>query len=241
MKTLLKSLVKKSVRRAVVVIEKKFGVNISRYPLEKFYSDFIELVNLDLISQSRGVLHIGAHVGLESRSYFDKQKSVIFIEADPKTFLVLEKNIAPFRNQKAFNWLLGDEEKIVNFHIANNQSESSSIFPFSRENQIQNLSASEVTPIPMSRLDSKFTFEDLENYDHWVIDVQGAELKVLEGAGQLLNLCKTIFIECSLKEFYEGGAMWNEIHEFLSRKGFKYFVLPPNISHLNVVFFRQYE
>ena len=79
---------------------------------------------------------------------------------------------------------------------------------------------------------------DLENYDHWVIDVQGAELIVLEGAGQLLNLCKTMFIECSMTEFYEGGAMWTQILEFLQRNGFRYFILPHNISHLNVVFFR---
>jgi FkbM family methyltransferase len=238
MKTLLKNLMLKSVRRIVVALENIFGVRISRYPLEKFYAEFIELANLDLISQSRGVLHIGAHVGLESKAYSDKKKPVIFIEADPKTFLVLENNISIYRDQKAYNFLLGDEEKIVDFHIANNKSESSSIFPFSKENEIKNLSASEVTPIPMTRLDSKFTMNDLDNYDHWVIDVQGAELMVLEGAGQLLSVCKTIFIECSMTEFYEGGAMWNQIFEFLNRNGFKYFVLPPNISHLNVVFFK---
>jgi FkbM family methyltransferase len=238
MKTVLKNVVMKSVRRIVVALENIFGVRISRYPLEKFYAEFIELVNLDLISQSHGVLHIGAHVGLESKAYSDNRKPVIFIEADPKTFLVLENNISIYRDQKAFNFLLGDEEKIVDFHIANNKSESSSIFPFSKENEIKNLSASEVTPIPMTRLDSKFTMNDLENYDHWVIDVQGAELMVLEGAGQLLSACKTLFIECSMTEFYEGGAMWNQILEFLNRNGFKYFVLPPNISHLNVVFFK---
>jgi FkbM family methyltransferase len=238
MKTLLKNVTMKSVRRIVVALENNFGVRISRYPLEKFYAEFIELVNLDLISQSRGVLHIGAHVGLESKAYFDNRKPVIFIEADPKTFLVLENNISIYSDQKAYNLLLGDEEKIVDFHIANNKSESSSIFPFSKENEIKNLSASEVTPIPMTRLDSKFTMNDLENYDHWVIDVQGAELMVLEGAGHLLSVCKTLSIECSMTEFYEGGAMWNQIREFLNRNGFRYFVLPPNISHLNIVFFK---
>jgi len=238
MKTLLKNVMMKSVRRIVVALENIFGVQISRYPLEKFYAEFVELVNLDLISQSRGVLHIGAHVGLESKAYSDNRKPVIFIEADPKTFLVLENNISIYSDQKAFNLLLGDEEKIVDFHIANNKSESSSIFPFSKENEIKNLSASEVTPIPMTRLDSKFTMNDLDKYDHWVIDVQGAELMVLRGAGQLLSVCKTLFIECSMTEFYEGGAMWNQILEFLNRNGFKYFVLPPNISHLNVVFFK---
>lgn len=238
MKTMLKNVMMKGVRRIVVALENKFGIRISRYPLEKFYAEFIELVNLDLVSQSRGVLHIGAHVGLESKAYSNIKKPVIFIEADPKTFLVLENNISIYSDQKAFNWLLGDEEKIVDFHIANNESESSSIFPFSKINEIKNLSASEVTPVQMTRLDSKFTMNDLEKYDHWVIDVQGAELMVLEGAGQLLSVCKTLFIECSMTEFYEGGAMWNQILEFLNRNGFKYFVLPPNISHLNVVFFR---
>jgi len=238
MKTPLTRLMMKGVRAAVVALENSFGVRISRRPLEKFYAEFIELVNLDLISQSRGVLHIGAHVGLESRAYSEKKKSVIFIEADPNTFLLLEKGIADFNDQKAFNWLLGNEEKTVDFHIANNGSESSSIFSFSKKNVINNLTTTRTVPIPMTTLDSKFTMSDLENYDHWVIDVQGAELIVLEGAGQLLNLCKTMFIECSMTEFYEGGAMWTQILEFLQRNGFRYFILPHNISHLNVVFFR---
>lgn len=238
MKTPLIRLMMKGLRGAVVAIEKSFGVRVSRRPLEKFYAEFIELVNLDLVSQSRGVLHIGAHVGLESEAYSEKRKSVIFIEADPDTFLILKKRISHYKDQQAFNWLLGNEEKIVEFYIANNGSESSSIFPFSEKNIINNLSATNTLFIPMTRLDSKFTMSDLENYDHWIIDVQGAELIVLEGAGHLLTLCKTLFIECSMTEFYEGGAMWAQILEFLQRNGFRYFVLPQNISHLNVVFFR---
>ena len=53
MKTPLTRLMMNGVRAAVVAIENSVGVRISRRPLEKFYAEFIELVNLDL-SRSRG-------------------------------------------------------------------------------------------------------------------------------------------------------------------------------------------
>jgi hypothetical protein len=78
----------------------------------------------------------------------------------------------------------------------------------------------------------------LHEYDHWVIDVQGAELLVLMGAGTLIDQCRTMFIECSTVEFYAGGAQWSQILDFLQGHGFKYLIAPKNIRHLNVIFFR---
>jgi FkbM family methyltransferase len=228
----------KIIRYAVVSIESLLNVKISRTPLEKFYGDFIDQVNLDLVSQSKGVLHIGAHVGNESNEYDVRGKHVLWIEADPLTFKDLEKNISQYKKQMAYNLLLGDHEETVNFFRASNGSQSSSIFKFSNKNSFKDVSTSDVLTLTMCRLDSKFSPEEIVNFDHWVIDVQGAELLVLRGAGQLIDMCRTLFIECSKSDYYEGGVQWEEIHDYLSSKGFRYFTLPKNINHMNVVFFR---
>ena len=232
------SLIKGFIRPIVVLIEKALNIRISRYPLEKFYGEFIDQANLDLVSQSHGVLHIGAHLGIESYEYDMREKPVLWVEADPETFVELEKNLKPYENQVAYNFLLGDEEKNVEFFRASNGSQSSSIFRFSDKNSFKDVSTSQILPLTMCRLDSKLAPELIKDFDHWVIDVQGAELMVLKGAGQLLRYCRTLFIECSKSDYYQGGAQWEEIASYLSVKGFRYFTLPNNITHMNVVFFR---
>lgn len=82
----------------VISIEKTLNIKISRFPLEKFYGDFIDQANLDLVSQSHGVLHIGAHLGIESHEYGNRGKPVLWVEADPDTFKELEKNTKPYDN-----------------------------------------------------------------------------------------------------------------------------------------------
>jgi FkbM family methyltransferase len=238
MKMIFVQLTMKIIRTAVVAFERKLKISISRYPLEKFYGDFIDQANLDLVSQSHGVLHIGAHLGIESHEYGARGKPVLWVEADPETFQQLEKNLKAHDNQSAYNLLLGDQEKIVDFFRASNGSQSSSIFQFSNLNSFKDVSTTQVFPLSMCRLDSKFTPEEIGNFDHWVVDVQGAELLVLKGAGQLLNLCRTLFIECSKSEYYLGGTQWEELSSYLSSEGFRYFTLPKNITHMNVIFFR---
>ena len=222
----------------MVALEEYFKIYISRFPLEKYYGEFIDSANLALISQCKGVLHIGAHLGLESEAYSALGKPAIFIEADPVTFLQLEKNIISRKDQKAFNLLLGDKEGLVQFFRASNGSESSSVYSFSSQNRFKNVSTVDQLELKMTRLDSSFTLKQLQEYDHWVIDVQGAELLVLRGAGDLLDACRTLLVECSRTEFYKGGARWSEIETFLAENGFRYFLSPGNLNHLNVLFFK---
>ena len=53
------------------------------------------------------------------------------------------------------------------------------------------------------------------------IDVQGAELSVLQGAGELLAAFSDVYCECSFVELYEGQALIGDIVAFLSRHEFR--------------------
>lgn len=53
------------------------------------------------------------------------------------------------------------------------------------------------------------------------VDVQGAELDVLIGAGGLLDSIDTILVECSFVELYAGQAMADDIVRFLHHRGFR--------------------
>lgn len=52
------------------------------------------------------------------------------------------------------------------------------------------------------------------------IDVQGYELNVLKGCGELLDQFDHCYVECSYRELYHGQALAAEIIEFMTGSGF---------------------
>lgn len=54
------------------------------------------------------------------------------------------------------------------------------------------------------------------------IDVQGAELEVLQGAGARLDDVSVIIIESPFEASYDGAAGFDEIYRFLTARGFTY-------------------
>lgn len=52
------------------------------------------------------------------------------------------------------------------------------------------------------------------------IDVQGAELDVLAGAGTVLENTDLVLLEVSLFQFFEGGPIFCDVLEFMKSKGF---------------------
>lgn len=54
------------------------------------------------------------------------------------------------------------------------------------------------------------------------IDVQGAELEVLEGAGDRLSDVAALIVESPFEVAYEGAAGFDEIYRFLTARGFAY-------------------
>jgi hypothetical protein len=69
-------------------------------------------------------------------------------------------------------------------------------------------------------------------YDLLVMDVQGAELKVLKGATNLLKDSMIyIWAEVSEEALYEGGCTFSEITAFLNEQGYALRHLAMNYCH----------
>ena len=74
------------------------------------------------------------------------------------------------------------------------------------------------------------------NFD-LILDVQGAELKVLKGLGKYIKNVDKITTEVSKKEYYKGGVIFDELNEFIINNGFK--LIDSYISnHGDVVYLR---
>jgi FkbM family methyltransferase len=196
-----------------------------------------EFLKQQIYTTSRGILHIGAHLGQEAATYALHGSRVLWIEAIPEIYEVLEKRIVRFPAQRAINALVGDEQKIVDFFITTNHGQSSSIFELASDNGFS-VGMHKKIKLEMKRLDSILKPNDAYEHDHWVIDVQGAELSVLKGSGYLLNLCQSIDVEISTYETYINGTKYDELDRFLRSKGFVPLWRVGHHFHGNVLYLR---
>jgi FkbM family methyltransferase len=224
-----------SVIRLIKKIFSTFGFDIRRIGVTDL-GDTNYFRN-QIYASAKGVLHIGGHRGQEAATYAKANAKVIWFEALESVYLDLTSTLKSFPNQEAMHALLGDEEKIVSFHIASNDGMSSSIHPFAENNGFS-MSMTDSVQLKMKRLDSLLTRKQAENYPHWVVDVQGAELSVLKGSGRLLDSCQTIDIEISTFEVYEGGVNFVQLDVFLRQERFLPLWQPTGKTHGNLIYVR---
>tara|TARA_B100001059_G_C17703035_1_gene511169 strand:+ start:249 stop:971 length:723 start_codon:yes stop_codon:yes gene_type:complete len=200
--------------------------------------------DFEILLKSSGILHLGAHRGSEAGIYNWFNKNVLWIEAIPEIFEELKINISYQFGQKAICALLGDEDKKkMKFYLSNNDKASSSIYNLSADVKEENLwkgrniKMNDHIFLEMRTLDSILDEHKIavSNYDHWVVDLQGAEMIFLKGAARALKDCKSISIEVSKKKFYEGGAKWEEIKGYLKSKNFN-LLKEPTADHSDVLF-----
>lgn len=194
-----------------------------------------------VLRQASGVLHIGAHLGQESSRYEQFLLPAVFIEGNPEIFEDLRHTLSTKKEQTALLALLGREDlESRPFFVANNEGASSSFFRLSENHGFEaiSLEMSEVLHLPTRRLDSIASVQQLSGLSHWVLDVQGAELEVLQGAGDLLLSCQTLQVEVSRRQIYEGGVSYSELSHWLGKKGFSSLWDPPPGFHGDHLFFR---
>jgi FkbM family methyltransferase len=196
----------------------------------------------------RVIVHVGANAGRETGRYEPFQpRQVILIEADAN---LVEQMKARMANEPTgtvdricIEALITDQDgQDVIFNYFNNRGASSSIFrstdllrtkwPGVRE-------TGETKVMTSTRLETALRRVALSpgELDVLVIDIQGAELLCLKGAGAYLDYVIFIEIEVSREEIYEGGVLFSEVDEFLRRAGFKRISEIP--WHGDVVYIRE--
>ena len=74
--------------------------------------------------------------------------------------------------------------------------------------------------VPTMTLNTFFKQNNIDKVDFVHMDVQGAELKVLEGAKEKLKKIKTIWLEVSNVELYKNQPLTDEIEMFMKKNRF---------------------
>ena len=218
MKTMLTSLAEKIRTYGVLGATRKVYTKLARtmFPIPDPYS-FLKNVT--------GVIHVGANLGQERELYAKYGLSVLWIEPLPDIFLQLCANIKSFPNQTSVNYLITDkDDEEYEFHIANNEGASSSIFELAQHREIwPDIHYTSSITLKSITLDSliKNIGLNINSYQALVMDAQGSELLVLRGAAKSLGYFKFIRTEAADFESYVHCARVEELTSYLGQFRFR--------------------
>jgi FkbM family methyltransferase len=176
------------------------------------------------LSKVQGIIHIGAHAGGEANTYYIHDLRVAWVEPIPGVFEQLCQNIALFKKQKAYRYLIGEQdEPEAILHLSTNDGLSSSVLPLAKHRDVwPHISYCGEIRMPMTSLPTFVQQErlDLANYQALILDTQGSELMILRGAGEILRAFRFIQVEVADFEAYTGCCLLSEMNNFMSDNGF---------------------
>lgn len=193
-------------------------------------------MSLILDKKVKNVFHVGAYKGEEMPLYVQNgAEKIVWVEANPVLYsdLILNCNNSQYENLEniCFNYLISDRDDIeTDFHLyyAGDNLGMSSIFEktsgsagkedaeFNKRFHNGTLKLKSIT------VDTLLEKHNLGyDFDMLTMDVQGAELLVLNGAKKLLENVKYINSEITLfAHDYDGGVYFDELYSFLKKFGF---------------------
>lgn len=167
----------------------------------------------------RGVLHIGAHTCEEAPLYHSigvTDDNILWIEGNEDIIPIDKKNIL-------HGVISNVDNQELDFIITNN-IQSSSILELGthliEHPHVTEIGRKKVKTLTLNTLYDQHCIP-YDRYDFLNIDIQGAELKALQGATKILPHLKAIYAEVNERELYKGCALMPEIDDFLKQYGFK--------------------
>lgn len=175
--------------------------------------------------QLKGVVHVGAHYGEEADKYQALGLTkVAWFEADPNCLPKLTDVVTPLGHTVHHVLLSQDDLKEVDFRImSNNGSSSSLLTPKLHLQHYPNIWVVKSEKMITRRWDEWCAAYDfpVDDYNVLNLDVQGAELMVLTGMGQLLSKFDFIITEINTAELYDSCVLFDELTQYLTQFGFK--------------------
>ena len=169
----------------------------------------------------RAMLDIGANEGAWTREFHKRYPStkILMLEASPQHNSSLTKVVTDLGHDKAefhINVLSGTAGETVEFFQGGNTGNSmfrEATKFYANDKPVQRITSTVDTEVANSFI------KDVP-IDLIKIDVQGAELLVLEGASKALSQATFVQFEASLINYNPGGACYFDVDQFLRQHGY---------------------
>jgi FkbM family methyltransferase len=174
-----------------------------------------------------GSVHAGAHLGQEAEVYRSCGiADVLWIEANPALIDELRANVEP-RGHRAVQACLGATSGArVTLNIADDEARtnrglSSSLLPLgTHRDRHPEVAYVDAIELETRTLDSVAAEHGAMEWNLLVMDVQGYELQVLEGAAETLPHVDCVYSEVNVDELYEGCVLLPDLDAFLAAREF---------------------
>jgi FkbM family methyltransferase len=178
-----------------------FGLKVFETKFERFFK----------IEKSETVLDVGACIGDTTVPMAIKTGStgkIIAVEPHPLNIKYLKLNLANFNNVEIIGIALWNEKGTVRFNVHDSPTGHSILEDKERDNYIE---------VQSDTLDNLFSDKKI---DFAKIDVQGAEVQVLEGGNKFLETVRKLVVETH-DRFNTAKRTYPKVIEILKKYDFK--------------------
>jgi FkbM family methyltransferase len=186
----------------------------------------------------RTIIDAGAHFGDVSAALdlvFHPTR-LLAVEANPARAAGLRARFRSRPHLQVAALALAEQNSTLPFFLQDFDA-ASSLFPL-RAGYLASLGLADGVrqiEVPARRLDEVAAEAGLVDVDLLKLDCQGAELRILQGAGGLLRRIRCIYTEVTFEPIYTQGALFNEVHAFLRAAGFRLTqLIPGGGAHANI-------
>jgi FkbM family methyltransferase len=188
----------------------------------------------------------GAAAGTEHRMALERLKFdfIIDVGANRGQFALISRKLFPLAKIHSFEPLeepaqifrkifgrdpnvtlhtcaIGREKTTATIHVTKDD-DSSSLLPITQmqSRMFPGATEKETREVPVLSLSQALGSTSIPPASLLKIDVQGFELDVLKGCGDILNKFSYIYIECSFVELYAGQALAHQVISWLDQREF---------------------
>lgn len=200
---------------------------------EKQLDEFIRIAKKLLSREKYTIVEIGARDCKETVA-FDlllPGSKIFTFECNPETLPQCRRAVAGRKNIQLIEKAVTDAEGTITFHQINHEKTitnhpggknpgASSIFEANQEYPVEKYFQNKII-VPTTTL-KKFSEENkVKNIDLLWMDIQGAELLAMMGAGDFLEKVSLIHLETEFFQIYKNQPLFPELRSFLNERGFR--------------------
>lgn len=193
----------------------------------------IDLINRNFSTNRGLIVDIGAYDGDSAIILADSlpQNPIWAFEPNPKVFDAALHMCKDKENIQLFNLGFSNSEGVSDFYVTKH-AVSSSLLPPLKNPEIE---FDNIIKVNVQTLDS--FFKDVNEILLLKLDVQGAELKILEAGEKTLRKTKLVLTEMLNTEMYTGGCQYNQVDEMLRSRGFLLYSIFSSYNHEGTKYF----
>lgn len=179
---------------------------------------------IKLLPPNPHILEAGASDGKDTLDWSKRlpNAQIYAFEPVPTVHKVLKERVSGQKNVHLYTCALSDAVGEFKMYVSSGASHGSSSLLAPKEHLTfhKDVHFKEEITVKTKRLDDWAAENGVDRIDFMWLDMQGGEMKALEGGQEILKTTKIIYTEVSLMEMYEGVPLYDQFRKWMEERGF---------------------